>query len=452
MSSKTEGAAFGDATAQQAAAKRLLAYAERAGASSAEVMLSHTVGSTVTVRQQALECVERHDCQSVQLVVYQQQRSASVSATDMSDAALQALADKAMSIARVTEIDPHAGLPEPEYLATDHPDLDLYHPWAASQNELMTLALQCEGHALGLDPRIKQSEGAEVSTVAHLGSYANSDGFMGAYPTSLQRLSCRLVAESKSEAGMARDYEYTVARAAADLEKAEQVALSAVRRTVDRLGARPLSTRQCPIVFAPAMARGLVGQILSALAGGRQYRKASFLQDSLGTQVLPDWLGLEEHPHLIGGLGSAPFDHEGVQTKPAAIVSQGVVQKYLLSSYSARRLGLAPTGNAGGARNVQLIGPTQPLADLLKTMGQGLLVTELIGHGINAVTGDYSRGAFGYWVERGEIQYPVHEVTIAGNLKDMLQGITALGDDIDKRSHLAVGSILVNGMTLAGGA
>jgi PmbA protein len=354
----------------------------------------------------------------------------------------------AVTIAKYTAEDEFAGLPEPELLARDVPDLDLYHPWELTADEAVELARACESAALAVDKRINNSEGGSVSTQESTFVYGNSLGFIGGYPTSRQGISCAVIAES--DAGMQRDYWYTSARAQADLDTPEKVGRTAGERTLRRLDARKLKTTQVPVIFEAPIATGLIASFVSAVSGGNLYRKTSFLLDSIGKEIFAPLVQIRELPHLAKGLASAPFDNEGVATIDRDVVKNGAVQGYFLSSYSARKLGMASTGNAGGNHNLIVESGDLDLAGLLQKMATGLLVTELLGQGMNPVTGDYSRGAAGFWVENGVIQYPVEEITIAGNLKDMFKQIVAIGNDVLVRGSRQCGSILIEKMTVAG--
>lgn len=361
--------------------------------------------------------------------------------------------EAALSIARFTAADSCAGLPEPELLASnpDDMDLDLYHPWPLSVEDAIAIARKSEQAAFAVSPLIGNSEGASVSAhAAHFVS-ANSLGFMGGYPSTRHFVSCVPIAGKGKN--MQRDDWYSGCRDPADLAAPESIGDYAARRTLSRLGAKKLKTRQCQVMFEAPLATMLIGSFVHAASGGSLYRKASFLVDALGKRIFPEWFSIEERPHLKKGLASSPFDDDGVATKDRSVVVDGVLQGYFLSTYTGRKLGMPTTGNAGGSHNLVIApSPAAPadFAGLLKQMGTGLLVTELLGHGINYVNGDYSRGAVGYWVEGGEIAYPVHEITIAGNLRDMLAGIEAVGRDIVTRGSRSVGSIVVNRMTVAG--
>ncbi len=429
-------------------AARVLDLARAGGATAAETEVSEGFGQTVSVRKGEVETLEYNKDKGVSLTVYIGQRRGHASTSDFSEDALRRTVDKALVIARYTAEDDCAGLADAELLARDVPDLDLYHPWDLPVEGAIELARACEAAALGVDGRINNSEGATVSTQESQFIYANSLGFSGGYPTSRHSISCAVIAE---EAGtMQRDYWYDTARAAGDMAAADTVGRRAGERTVRRLNARKLGTRQCPVLFEAPIASGLIASFVSAVSGGHLYRKSSFLLDSLGSRVFPAFMQIQERPFLPRGLASAAFDHEGVATHDRDVVKNGVVQGYFLGSYSARKLGMKSTGNAGGNHNLIIPSTGEDFEGLLRKMGTGLLVTELLGHGMNMVTGDYSRGAAGFWVEDGQIAYPVEEITVAGNLKDMFLGIQAIGTDVEVRGSRRVGSILIDRMTVAG--
>lgn len=433
-------------------AAQVLELARTAGASASEVEVSEGFGQSVNVRRGEIETIEFNKDKGIGVTVYLGQRPGTrrghASTSDFSTDALSRAVDKAMAIARYTAEDECAGLADNDLLATEFPNLDLHYPWAINVDQAAELARGCESAALSADPRINNSEGASVSVQESQFVYANSFGFMGGYPASRHSVSCAVIAED--DIGMQRDYWYTTARAAADLDSADVVGRRAGERTVRRLGARKLDTRQCPILFEAPVATGLIASFVSAISGGHLYRKSSFLLDSLGKQVFPEFFQLQERPFLLKGLSSAPFDSEGVATHDREVVRNGVVEGYFLSSYSARKLGMLSTGNAGGNHNLIVPSTGDSFEDLLKRMGSGLLVTELLGHGLNMVTGDYSRGVAGMWVEDGQLAYPVEEITVAGNLRDMFMGIQAIGTDVEVRGSRQVGSILIDRMTVAG--
>ncbi|MDP2786810.1 MAG: metalloprotease PmbA [Pseudomonadota bacterium] len=438
--------------ALQGLAAQVLDLAKAGGASAAEAEVSEGSGLSLSVRHGEIETIEHNRDKGIGVSVYLGQRRGHASTSDFSADALARTVEKALSIARYTAEDECAGLAEPGLLAREIPDLDLYHPWDIGVEAAAELARACEAGALSVDDRITNSEGGSLSSQVSQFIYANSLGFSGGYPSSRQSLSCAVIAEDIGNPGeaMQRDYWYTTARAAADMDSAESVGQRAGERTVRRLNGRKLSTRQCPVLFEAPIATGLIASFVSAISGGHLYRKSSFLLDSLGSQVFPAFLQIQERPFIARGLSSAPFDSEGVATQDRDVVKDGVVQGYFLGSYSARKLGLHSTGNAGGNHNLIVPSTGEDFAALLKKMGNGLLVTELLGHGLNMVTGDYSRGAAGFWVENGVIAYPVEEITIAGNLRDMFKGIAALGSDVETRGSRRVGSILIDQMTVAG--
>lgn len=426
----------------------ILTEARDRGATAAEAAVSFGSALSVTVRLGEVETVEHHRQRGLGVTVYFGQRRGSASTADWRPEAICATVASACAIARHTAADPYAGLADAERLARNIPDLDLYHPWPLIAEEAIELARECEAAALALDPRIHNSEGSSVATHTGLGFYGNSLGFCGGYPTTRHSLSCSVIAQDDD--GMQRNHWYSGARDLVDLETPGAVGKKAAQRTLRRLGSRRLGTRQVPILFAPELARGLIGHFTAAIRGGALYRKASFLLDRLGTPVFPEWVMIRERPHLPKALASAPFDSEGVATADRDVISSGLLQGYVLDSYSARRLGMHTTGNAGGTHN--MIVEPGPLGheELLRQLDTGLWVTELLGHGVNLVTGDYSRGASGFWVENGQIQYPVHEITIAGNLAEMFKGIVAVGHDVDTRGGIRCGSVLVERMMVAG--
>jgi PmbA protein len=426
----------------------VLRLAKEAGASAAEAEVSLGVGQNVSVRLDEVETIEYNRDKGMSVTVYFGQRRGHASTSDLSPQALRDTVTAACSIARHTAHDEFCGLADPALLATEIPDLDLYHPWDISVEQAIALARQCEAAALDSDARISNSEGAGVSTYAGLFSYANSNGFNSGYPTTRHSLSCSVIAEDGDD--MQRDYWYSSARAAPDLDPAEAVGRKAGERTARRLGSRRIKTAQVPVLFEAGVASGLLSHFTSAISGGSLYRKSSFLLDSLEQQVFAPHVRITEQPHIKRGLASAPFDNEGVATRPRELVTDGVLHGYMLASYSARKLGMASTGNAGGNHNLILHSGNLDLAGLLQTMHTGLLVTELLGHGINLVTGDYSRGAAGFWVENGQLQYPVEEITIAGNLKDMFRQLVAVGNDVLVQGSKQTGSILIERMTVAG--
>ncbi len=426
----------------------ILAEAKQQGASSAEAGLSVDRGLSVNVRLGEVETIEHHRSQGLGVTVYFGQRKGTASSTDLSAQAVRETVAAACRIAKIAAEDEFAGLPEAELLAKDFPDLDLYHPWDVEVEDAIQLAKRCEDAARGYHPDISNSEGANLNTYQGLRVAGNSLGFLHGYPSSRHSISCSVIGGTGDN--MQRDDWWTVARDAADMEPAEVVGRIAAERVIRRLGGQSLSTRQCPVIFAAEVAGGLIGHFIGAIRGGNLYRKSSFLLDQLGKQVFPGFVHIHEQPHLRKALGSAPYDGEGVATHPHDLIKDGILEAYVLSTYSARKLGMKTTGNAGGVHNLILDPGDSDLAGLLKKMGTGLLVNELMGQGVNIVTGDYSRGAGGFWVENGEIQYPVEEITIAGNLKIMLMNIVAVGNDVDLRGNTRTGSIMIEEMTVAG--
>lgn len=432
----------------------ILTQAKKWDVTGVEASAGVEAGYTTIVRKGEVETLTHHRSQEIIVTFYVGQRTGSASTSDLSHAAIKATVQKAYQIAILAQEDPYAGLPEAKYLAMDYPDLDLCHPWDATPEQAIELAKSCEEAAFNIDRRITNSEGVTVNNYTRIHSHANNYGFLGSYPTSRHSMSCMLLAKDAStdDGGMERDYDYTVSRNAKNLLSPEKLAQNAVKRAVSRLGAKRISTQKVPVILAADLARGLIGHLITGISGPALYRKASFLLDCLGQPILSSHLTLDERPHEPQGLGSAPFDSEGVKTQARQIVTDGVLQSYVLGSYSARKLGMQTTGNAGGVHNLCVTSaqPKLDLPELLKAMDTGLLVTELIGHGVNMITGDYSRGAFGYWVENGVIQYPVHEATIAGNLKEMFVNIRLMGNDVDQRGNIRTGSLLIDGMTVAG--
>ena len=418
------------------------------GASASEAALSHTTGLAVNVRLGEVETIEHTRDNSLGVTVYFGNSKGSASSTDFSARAVRETVDAACRIARYTAQDEFAGLADAELMAVDPPDLDLFHPWPISADEAIAIALETETAARDHDVRITNSDGASVSRHDGDHVYGNSHGFLEGYSSSRNSLSCIVIAEDSS--GMQRDYWYSVARDRAQLESASEVGLTAARRAIRRLGARKLDTRNAPVLYEANAARGVIQHFVSAIRGASLYRRASFLLDRLGERVMADHVRIHEEPHLRGALASAAFDGEGVATKPRDLITGGVLQGYVLDSYSARKLGVSTTGNAGGIHNLTVDAGSKSFEVLLAEMGTGLLITELLGMGVNIVTGDYSRGAAGFWVEGGELAYPVEEITIAGNLADMFLGIREIGADVDVRGAVRTGSLLIERMTIAG--
>ena len=433
----------------ESTATQAVDLARRLGADQAEAGISHDEGFSVTVRLGELESVERQRDRGLAVTVYRGGRKGSASTVDYSSAAVEQTVRKAMSIAEFTAEDEYAGLADAELLARELPDLDLYHPWEIDIAEAERLALRAEDAARGADERITNSEGATVSTGGGVRAYANSHGFCAGYPASGHTLSCSVVAAQ--DGSLERDYWYTSSRVPDELEAPETVGKTASTRTTRRLGARQLSTRSVPVVFPAELARGLFGHLIGAITGSSQYRRATFLLDAAGEQLFPEFMEIREDPFIPRAIGSAAYDSEGVATRRRTLVEDGVLQGYVLSSYSARRLGTQTTGNAGGVRNLIVAPNGGSLEALLGECPQAFLVGELLGQGVNTVTGDYSRGAAGFWVEDGVIVHAVHEVTLAGNLRDVFMGIRKVGSDVDTRGGIRCGSVLVEGMTVAGG-
>jgi PmbA protein len=429
-------------------ANDVLARCRRAGATQAEVGISVDRGMSVNVRMGEVETVEHSRDRGVAVTVYFGTRKGSANTADLATDSIEASVAQACAIARHTQDDPCAGLADPDQLARDFPDLDLWHPWGLSADAAIELGLECEAAGRAVDPRLSNSDGAAVSSGESVSVYANSHGFLGRERSTHHNISCSLIAAENG--AMQRDYWYDSGCAAADLASAQNIGRHAGERALARLGARALSTRDCPVLFVPDVARSFVHHYVSAVSGGSLYRRASFLVDRLGERVFPEWFEIHECPHIRRGMGSANFDSEGVATRDSPLVEGGRIARYVLGSYSARKLGLTTTGNAGGVHNLVVKPGSLDFDALLAEMGSGLVVTELLGQGVSVVTGDYSRGAAGFWVEKGRIAHPVEEVTIAGNLGEMFEQIRAVGRDVDIRSNIRTGSILLGKMTVAG--
>lgn len=429
-------------------ATTVLEYGKTRGATSSEVEVSEGFGQTVTVRRGEVETIEYNRDKGIGVTVYVGQKRGHASSSDFSKQAVRDTVDAALSIARFTAPDDCAGLADPELIARDIPDLDLWHPWDLPVERAIELAKIAEDAGFAVDSRISNSEGATVSTQESQFIYGNTLGFLGGYPNSRHGIWCSLIAGKGDD--MQRDDWYETARDPLDLAAPDFVGRRAGERAVNRVGARKIATVQAPVLYESGIASSLLGHFVSAVSGGSLYRKSSFLVDSIGQQVFPPHVQISDLPDIRKGLASSPFDEEGVQTKAREVVKDGVVRGYFLGSYSARKLGLQSTGNAGGNHNLIMKDTGEDFEALLKKLGTGLLVTELMGQGVNAVTGDYSRGAAGYWVENGAIAYPVQEITIAGNLKEMFRGITAVGTDVIRRGSRQCGSILLDRMMIAG--
>ena len=428
-------------------AEDVIRRARAAGASQAEVAASIDTGLNVNVRLGEVETVEHTRDRGFGLTVYFGQRKGSASTADLNPDSIQATLEQACAIARYTEEDPAAGLADASRMATQFPDLDLWHPWRIETDQAIELGKQIED-AGRAHAGITNSDGASVQMGESLAVYANSHGFVGRERGTRHSLSVALIAGDDD--GMQRDYWYDSVRSAEDFMSAQALGDKAAQRTLARMGARSLSTRQCPVLFTPDVARGLIGHLIGAVSGGALYRRASFLLDHAGKQVMPSWMNIVERPFVMRGQGSGSFDAEGVATRDSSLIENGVLARYVLGSYSARKLGLESTGNAGGIHNMIVQPGQDDFTGMLKRMGTGLVVTEVMGQGVSTITGDYSRGAAGFWVENGQIAYPVEEITIAANLRDMYAHIVAVGADVDHRSHLLTGSILLEQMTIAG--
>ena len=432
----------------------MLAEARKLGASDAAVEVSEGQGLSVTVRKGAVETIEQSLDKQVGLNVYIGRRRGNASTSDFSPDSLRATVEAAFHIARHTAEDDCAGLAETDLLEKKPKNLDLFHPWMIESEEAIALAQDAEAAAFAVSPQIKNSDGASVS--AHHAHFmmGTSNGFMGGYPYSRHYISCAPIASGgRKKSAMQRDDWYSSSRMASALARPEDIGRYAAERALSRLNAKSLTTRRCPVIFEAPLSAGLLGSLVQAVSGGALYRRSSFLLDSLGKSVLPSHIDLKEDPHIKAMTGSSPFDEEGVATHARTVVSKGILEGYFLSTYSARKLGMKTTGNAGGSHHLTLSSTRTPsggLPALLKAMGTGLLVTELMGQGVNYVTGDYSRGAFGYWVESGEIQHPVEEITIAGNLRDMLMNIELIGNDTLVRGTKETGSILIGSMMIGG--
>lgn len=426
----------------------ILNEALKQGATAAEVDVGANKGFSVTVRKGDVESVEYHQDKVIDITVYFGKRTGSSSLSDFRPEAIRLAIQAACNIARFTDEDPYSGLAEKNLLAFNYPEVELAFPWSITVEQAIEKTQKCEAIALSYDKRITNSDGASISTMEAWNVYGNTEGFIGIFPVTRHEMSCMLIASEGDD--MQRDYSYTIACDPQLLTSVEHIAEEAAKRTVSRLNAQGLTTRRVPVIFAAEEARGLLGHFMSAISGSHLYRKTSFLLDQLGKPIFPSHISIDEQPHLEKGLGSSPFDDDGVATRPNVFIKDGILQSYSLGIYAARKLGMQTTGNADGAHNLFITTGEKELPALLKTMDKGLLVTELMGQGINLVNGDYSRGAAGYWVEKGEIQYPVEEITIAGNLRDMYHNLVEVGADIDVRGNIRTGSILLEEMMVAG--
>ncbi|MFH4526836.1 metalloprotease PmbA [Vibrio diabolicus] len=432
---------------EQAVARALKLASAKSDA--AEVAITKSTGLSVSTRMGEVENVEFNSDGALGITVYRGQRKGSASTSDLSEAAIEQTVIAALDIAHYTSEDPFAGPAAKEYMVQEIPELDLFHPDAPDPDYAADVAIAAEKEALSYDSAIKQSDGASYDSHYGVKVYGNSHGLLASYASSRHSTSCCVIGVGQN-GEMERDYSYTVARHRDDLWTPETVGRKAAENTINRLDAQRLKTGKYPIMFAADVATGLIGHLVMAISGGNLYRKSSFLLDHLGKQVLPEWFNISERPHVLRGLASSPFDSEGVYTQDREIITDGVLATYLLTSYAARKMKMAPTGHAGGIHNWYVKSTGQNSEQMLKELGTGLLVTEVMGQGVNVVTGDYSRGAAGFWVENGEIQYPVSEITIAGNLKDMFNKIVAVGSDVETRSQIQTGSILLDAMKVAG--
>ncbi|AZQ12152.1 metalloprotease PmbA [Shewanella khirikhana] len=426
-----------------------LDYAKTLGTSAAEVAISKQQGLSVSTRLKEVETVEFNKDGALGITVFRDGCKGSSSTSDLSPEAIRQAVKAADDIARYTSADPCNGLAEASLMAKAVADLELYHPESLTPEELTELAIRAEAAALEADPRIKNSDGASANAHTGIKVYGNSHGFLNGYCSSRYSLSCVVIGE-EDDGNMQRDYDYSISRRYGELLAPELVGQKAAAKTLSRLGGRKIATGKMPVLFAHEVATGLVGHLISAISGSSLYRKSSFLLDSLDTQVFPEWLSIREEPHLLAGLASAPYDSEGVATVDRDIIRDGVLATYLLTAYSSRKLGMTNTGHAGGIYNWTLSDSGMDFDALVRQMGTGLIVTEVMGQGVNMVTGDYSRGAAGFYVENGEILYPVEEITIAGNLKDMYRSIQAVSQDRDLRSSIRTGGILLDAMKVAG--
>ncbi|MGI2946910.1 metalloprotease PmbA [Vibrio diabolicus] len=432
---------------EQAVARALKLASAKSDA--AEVAITKSTGLSVSTRMGEVENVEFNSDGALGITVYRGQRKGSASTSDLSEAAIEQTVIAALDISHYTSEDPFAGPAAKEYMVQEIPELDLFHPDAPDPDYAANVAIAAEKEALSYDSAIKQSDGASYDSHYGVKVYGNSHGLLASYASSRHSTSCCVIGVGQN-GEMERDYSYTVARHRDDLWTPETVGRKAAENTINRLDAQRLKTGKYPIMFAADVATGLIGHLVMAISGGNLYRKSSFLLDHLGKQVLPEWFNISERPHVLRGLASSPFDSEGVYTQDREIITDGVLATYLLTSYAARKMKMAPTGHAGGIHNWYVKSTGQNFEQMLKELGTGLLVTEVMGQGVNVVTGDYSRGAAGFWVENGEIQYPVSEITIAGNLKDMFNKIVAVGSDVETRSQIQTGSILLDAMKVAG--
>ncbi len=429
-------------------AHQILDEAKRCGAEQTEINIAANKGFSVIVREGQLETVEYNQDKVIEIDVFIGKRNGTASISDMRPAAIRSAVEAACHIAKYTDKDPASGLAEKDAIAFDYPTLELAFPWDMSVEKAIELACECEREALSMDKRIMSSEDTSVSTHESLTVYANSHGFVGSYPTSRHDITCILVGKQGQE--MQRDFSYSSVADPAQLKSISAIAKEAVERTVRRLGAKQLPTMKVPVIYAAEEARGLFGHFVSAISGPNLYRNSSYLLDHLDKRIFPDFMHIQEFPHLPRALGSAPFDGDGILTRSNVFVEDGILRQYALSTYAGRKLGLSSTANAGGTHNLTIRHGNKNLQELIKSMGKGLVITEMLGNGVNIVTGDYSRGVGGFWVEHGEIQYPVHEITVAGTLQEMYSRIREIGCDVDTRGNIRTGSVLIEEMTVAG--
>lgn len=432
----------------QAKVERILAESRRQGATACEVSVSMEQGLSTSVRRGEVETVEFNRDQGFGITLYLGQRKGSASTSATGDDAIRETVAAALAIAKHASEDDCAGLPDAALMPSELPELDLYHPWAITPEQAIERALECEAAAFAADPRIKNADGTSLNSHQGCRVYGNSHGFIGGYASTRHSLSCVMIAEGEGQ--MQRDYWYDVSRQGEALADPQCIGRRAAERAVSRLGARPVPTCEVPVLFAAELATGLFGHFIAAITGGNLYRHTSFLEGALGQQLFPEWLSLDERPHIPRALGSAAFDADGLATYAKHFVENGRLLRYALGTYSGRKLNMPSTANAGGLHNLFVSHGEEDQTVLIRRMGRGLFVTELMGQGLNLVTGDYSRGAGGFWVENGEIQFPVQEVTIAGNLRDMFRQIVAVGSDLETRSNIRTGSVLIERMTVAG--
>lgn len=432
----------------QAKVERILAESRRQGATACEVSVSMEQGLSTSIRRGEVETVEFNRDQGFGITLYLGQRKGSASTSATGEDAIRETVAAALAIAKHASEDDCSGLPDAALMPSELPELDLYHPWSITPEQAIERALECEAAAFAADPRIKNADGTSLNSHQGCRVYGNSHGFIGGYASTRHSLSCVMIAEGEGQ--MQRDYWYDVSRQGEALADPQSIGRRASERAVSRLGARPVPTCEVPVLFAAELATGLFGHFIAAITGGNLYRHTSFLEGALGQQLFPEWLSLDERPRIPRALGSAAFDADGLATYAKHFVENGRLLRYALGTYSGRKLNMPSTANAGGVHNLFVSHGEEDLAALIRRMGRGLLVTELMGQGLNLVTGDYSRGAGGFWVENGEIQFPVQEVTIAGNLRDMFRQVVAVGSDLETRSNIRTGSVLIERMTVAG--